>query len=144
MTRTSRPARRRFGALRLLAVAAVAGIGGCSPLLPLLGAALGGGDSSRPVVSGPFGGAPSSVQNRRPSDSTISDTLASVDDQIKPACQAQLPPPPDPPQIGCSLRPVCLPGAAHPMRMRVCGETASRTATPVAGINTAGWLWAED
>lgn len=115
-------------------------LGGCSPLPLLLGAALGGADPGRPQLSGPFGGAPSAVQNAKPSDSAISDALASVDQQVKPACQAMLPPPEPAPVSGCRLQMVCLPGGDRPLQLRICAGDAQTASQPPPAMFT-DWRW---
>ncbi len=118
-------------------------ISGCSPLLPLVGAALGGG-SDKPVAGGPFGRAPSSVQNSRPSESTINDALAGVDDRIRPTCQAQLPRPEPNPVSGCVLRPTCLPGSDRPLPLRMCADGARTTLSDAKVKSGIDWRWSAE
>lgn len=119
-------------------------IGGCSPLAPLLGAALGGGADKPRMAAGPFAGGPSATQNSRPSDAAVNDALAGMDDRIRPACQAQLPRPDPDPLVGCVLRPTCLPGSDRPLSLRVCAATPRVVSLDPIGTADSDWRWSGD
>jgi len=139
------PGRRSGFRLLLLICILACGAGGCVPLVPLVASALGGGaGSSRPQTTGPFAMAPSGSQNSRPSNSTLSDSLANADHEVKASCQALLPPPEPLLETGCALRDVCLPGSTRPVRMRVCGRNAMPAELPPSLPRMADWQWAED
>jgi len=118
--------------------------GGCSPLVPLLGAALGGGADKPRMAAGPFAGGPSATQNSRPSDSAVNDALAGMDDRIRPACQAQLPPPEPDPLVGCVLRPTCLPGSDRPLSLRMCAAASRVVFSEPIGATDSDWRWSGD
>jgi len=128
-------------AVLLLTLAAL--IAGCSPLLPLLGAALSGpGEKSQ--LAGPFAGAPSAAQNRRPAESPVSDALAGADQKIRPSCTAKLPPPEPPPETGCTMRPTCLPGSEQPIRLRLCAGNPNAVLSELTSPVISDWRWADD
>lgn len=115
---------------------------GCSPLLPLLGAALGGPDG-KSQLTGPFAGAPSAIQNRRPADSPISDAVASAEQNVRQSCIARLPPEPTP-GTGCAMRSSCLPGSEQPIRLRLCAGEISTVFPETTMAVASDWHWAED
>lgn len=127
----ARAVKARLALLTLLIVLA----GGCTPLLPLVTAALGGldsgGSAGKSLATGPFAGARSPTQNSRATEPPVNDALAGLDQSIKASCQARLPPPEPDPTKGCAMRDMCLPGAERPTRMRVC---AAISAEPVAAL----------
>lgn len=137
------PARQSHrGAVALLLFGLL--MGGCSPLVPLLGAVLGGGVDKPRMAAGPFAGAPSATQNSRPSDSVVNDALAGVDDRIRPVCQAQLPSPEPDPVVGCVLRPTCLPGSDRPISLRMCaGASRAALSDPIDPVDS-DWRWSGD
>lgn len=136
-------ARRAPPALPLLLVAATAVLAGCSPLLPLLGAALGGpGEKSQ--LAGAFAGAPSATQNRRPADSPVSDALANADQHVRPSCTAKLPPPEPAPATGCAMRMTCLPGSEQPIRLRLCASDPNAVLSELTRPAISDWRWADD
>lgn len=116
---------------------------GCSPLLPLLGAALSGpGEKSQ--LAGPFAGTPSAAQNRRPAESPVSDALAGADQKVRPSCMAKLPPPEPPPETGCAMRPTCLPGSELPIRLRLCASDPNAVLSELTRPMISDWRWADD
>lgn len=136
-------ARRVPPILPLLLLAATALLAGCSPLLPLLGAALGGpGEKSQ--LAGPFAGAPSATQNRRPAESPVSDALAATDQHVRPSCVAKLPSPEPTPETGCAIRPTCLPGSEHPVRLRLCASDTNAALSEISRPEVSDWHWADD
>ncbi|MEL3892100.1 hypothetical protein V6B08_17600 [Ferrovibrio sp. MS7] len=119
---------------------------GCTPLLPLVSAALGGldGGGGKSMARGPFAGAPSATQNSRPAEPSVNDALAGLDQRIKASCQALLPPPEVEPAIGCVMRDMCLPGGERPFRMRVCAAVGSDTIAVSPVTRMPDWHWAND
>jgi hypothetical protein len=104
---------------------------GCSPLVTLAGAALGGGSSgSAPAASGILGGAPtlvqnahttSPVQNPKPTEQAIRDVLDHADGQtVRDSCLKSLPPEATLPVTKCTTRLSCIPGLSRPLMMRTC------------------------
>lgn len=127
------------------------GAAGCSPLVSLAGAALGGlGNGSSggaaPASSGIQGlGAPSlaqnarttsPVQNPKPTEQAIQDVLNHADNQtIRDSCLESLPPEAKLPVSECTTRLSCIPGLSRPLMMRTCpSDTAIEEA---AGRSTA-------
>lgn len=112
--------------LRLTAMLCLAGLaGGC---LPLALAGLGGGKGGGTTQATP-GGMPSGpgFQHSLPTDRSVGDALAVSRQEIAESCRAQLPEATEQ-TYGCSVRPICLPGATAPAMMHVCvrppaGET---------------------
>ncbi|WP_341912126.1 hypothetical protein [Ferrovibrio terrae] len=124
-------------------VAALGLMAGCSPLLPLLGAVL-GGPEGKSNLAGPFAGAPSATQNHRPTDPRFSDALAGADQQIRPSCVAKLPPAEPAPETGCIVRPTCLPGSEQPIRLRLCAGDPDATLAELTRPAVSDWRWADD
>lgn len=130
------------GGIRLAATVLAAGLlGGCIPLM-LGGLLLGGGEWSASGGSGPFSGAPHSVQNAEPS-TPGSEALSSVVDRpILDSCKEKLPDPPEAlPSTGCSIRASCLGGMSTPMQLRVCAipqKTPGATPVPDAAAPEEG------
>jgi hypothetical protein len=129
----------------------VLGTAGCSPLVTLAGAALGGlGNGSSggaaPASSGIQGlGAPSlaqnarttsPVQNQKPTEQAIHDVLNHADNQtVRESCLESLPPEAKLPVAECTTRLSCIPGVSRPLMMRNCpADTAIEEA---AGRSTA-------
>lgn len=136
------PRRNPFAtALLLLAMATL--MSGCSPLLPLLGAAL-GGPGGKSQLAGAFAGAPSATQNRRPAESPVSDALANADQHVRPSCTAKLPPPEPAPDTGCAMRPTCLPGSELPIRLRLCASDPNAVLSELTRPAISDWRWADD
>lgn len=129
--------------LALLLLATTAVLAGCSPLLPLLGAALGGQGEKSQLV-GPFAGAPSATQNRRPADSPMRDALAAADQHVRPSCVAKLPSPEPAPETGCAMRPTCLPGSEHPVRLRLCAGDTNAALSEISRPVVSDWHWTDD
>jgi hypothetical protein len=132
-------------ALLLLAVTTLTA--GCSPLLPLIGAALGGpGEKSQ--LAGTFAGAPSATQNRRPAESPVpdalADALAGADQTVRQSCVAKLPPPVPAPETGCAMRMTCLPGSELPIRLRLCASDPHAVLSELARPAVTDWRWADD
>ena len=135
------PAVCRLAAV-LLCVCAVGGCG--SPLLSIIGAAVGGGPSQKEAGAGPFSGAPSPNQNASPWNQAISEALAQAQNQhVSAACTARLPPPTPLPAVGCVVRPTCLPGSDAPIRIRLCAVEPDH-APPLSRYDRRNnWVWAE-
>ena len=104
---------------------------GCSPLVSLAGAALGGGSSgSAPAASGILAGAPtlaqnthtrSPVQNQKPTEQAIRDVLDHADNQtVRDSCLKSLSPEATLPVTACTTRLSCIPGLSRPLMMRTC------------------------
>lgn len=120
---------------------------GCTPLLPLVSAALGAldGGGGTSLARGPFAGGPSAVQNSRPSEAAPTrDPLAGLDQRVKSSCQAMLPPPDAAPIAGCAMRDMCLPGGERPLRMRVCAAANSDVVVALPGSRKQDWYWAPE
>ena len=141
-TTLSSPRRdRRRGASGLVLAGAVAVLGlgaagGCVPLA--VGAGLLGeqGGAERAIDANPYGGPETSVQNGR-TDPTIADALRASHGDISEECRAALAAlegsrvgtddelgaradAATEPAPACRTHPVCLPGAARPVAMRLC------------------------
>ena len=140
--RLSSPLSGRIAAIIL----GVACVQGCVPVLAVAEAILSGlgDDASSTTAPGPFDGAPSSSQNRDPSDPAITDALvASEFERVTDACKAKLPQAEPEPTVGCEIRLACLPGAATPMKLRLCAKSPETTVRPVLS-KPYGQTWAWD
>lgn len=124
-------------------VLSIASVQGCVPALLLAEAALSGlGDAPAVSAPGPFNGAPSSSQNRSPSDPTIRDALAAAESEtVTQECKANLPAVEPEPTTGCVIRWSCLPGLSAPIRLRSCAEN-SQASQPLYNRPYEGsWRW---
>jgi hypothetical protein len=118
------------------------GLDGCAPML-LLSALLGGtGGDNAPGNTGPLQGSPSAVQNGVPADTSVEKALA-LDHTVDSACLGELSEQPPLPEMGCATRPTCVPGAKHPLILRVCGgKLAAAAPAPVGPAPpSATWIW---
>jgi hypothetical protein len=118
---------------------------GCVPMASLAGAALdvlndGGGSVGALLSRNAL-----STQNRHPENSAISEALAQAEQrQVLEVCKAKLPRLAKPaPQVGCSVRPTCLPGSKVPLRLRVCHRNADATSSVLLAppSRAPGWTW---
>ncbi len=138
----------RIGNIRLATAAILLLLSaGCSPLLPLVSAALGtlDGGGGKSLARGPFAGGPSAVQNSRPTEAAPTrDPLAGLDQRVKSSCQAMLPPPDAAPIVGCAMRDICLPGGERPLRMRVCAAANSDVVVTLPENRHQDWYWAPE
>ncbi len=129
------PSRRRFPRIAGFVILLQAGcLAGCMPVA-LLSALLGGGGGS-------IGGSPSAIQNSLPADTTVQKAL-SLDQSVKSACLDELPKLPPPPEDGCTTRQACVPGADHPLLLRMCtGKMAAAQAQAVIPLpRPRDWDW---
>lgn len=111
---------------------------GCSPVLPLLGLALGDGRRPAAVATGPFGGAPTMAQNNNRSENAVRDVLDHVEnEQVLPSCRSQLEGGQTASFEGeqCSLRPTCLPGQDRPVVMLLCPAAPSSPTTAASMLS---------
>jgi hypothetical protein len=119
------------------------GLAGCAPML-LLSALLGGtgGGDHAPANTGPLQGSPSAVQNALPTDTSVQKALA-LDHSVDSACLGELGEQPPLPETGCATRPTCVPGAKHPLLLRVCGGklAASEPASITPALPSPTWIW---
>jgi hypothetical protein len=128
-------------ACAVLLLQAVA-LSGCAPLLLLSGllGGTGGGDHA-PSNIGPLDGSPSAVQNALPADTSVQKALA-MDPSVESACLEELPEQPPLPATGCTTRPSCVPGAKHPLVLRMCSGNLAAPVTPVVGTSRlSSWAW---
>lgn len=134
MTSVSQSQRKSEGLTSVCLIAAIA-IAGCSPVVGIASAVLGGlgGGSSRgaPASTGGFGGAASAlaqnvdtkstVQNSKPTEQVFREVLDHADTQtVWDSCVEQLPPEAMLPLTECVIRPACIPGVSRPLQMRTC------------------------
>jgi len=132
---------RAATALRLLLPVAVGLLlAGCGPILPLVASALGGGAAPASRLSGPFAGAPSSVQNARRSGDIADEALSRINEEPLAACQAQLEPPAENADESCRIRPTCLPGSPRPIFLRVCPKPGGTIEATKGGTGDL-WSW---
>ena len=96
-------------------------LAGCTPL-SLASAVLGSLTEEVAVAprTGPFAGVPTRAQNGAGQDTAVRDVMA-MDRNVNPMCRMKLPKS-EPMPLTCELRPVCLPGAAEPMILRLCPD----------------------
>jgi len=96
-------------------------VAGCTPL-SLASAVLGSLTEDVAVAprTGPFAGVPTRAQNGAGQDTAVRDVMA-MDRNVNPMCRMKLPKS-EPMPLTCELRPVCLPGAAEPMILRLCPD----------------------
>jgi|AACY02.14.fsa_nt_gi hypothetical protein len=119
---------------------------GCVPMASLAGAALDVLNEGGGSVVAPLARNASTTQNRRPENPAISEALAQADQrQVMEVCKAKLPPQQikPAPNVGCTVRSVCLPGSTVPLRLRVCYRNAGATpaVVPAAPSRGPGWAW---
>jgi hypothetical protein len=141
----SRLRRLRFTAraARLIIPLVLTGfVSACAPAVSLLAGMIGGGGPEKAQLAGPFGGAPSMVQNSPPVGSLASEALSRIEQQPTPACEAQLPPPDTSAATACPIRLVCLPGSLSPIRLRVCSNQ-SIGFEPAKGGTGDRWSWSD-
>jgi hypothetical protein len=126
----------------IIPVSLVVTLGACAPAVSLLAGMIGGGGPEKAQLAGPFGGAPSMVQNSPPVGSLASEALSRIEQQPTPACEAQLPPPDASAATACPIRLVCLPGSLSPIRLRVCSNQ-SIGFEPAKGGTGDKWSWSD-
>jgi len=106
-------------------------LAGCTPL-SLASAVLGSltEDVAATPRTGPFAGVPTRAQNNAGQDTAVRDLMA-MDRNVNPMCRMKLPKS-QPMPLACELRPVCLPGAAEPMILRLCPDPGQLVAATPA------------
>jgi hypothetical protein len=133
----------------VLALALAASLAGCAALGPLamLSALVPDGGGAAPNASpgtGALSSAPSAVQNALQDDPAVRKAL-DTDQTVLDACRQELPLPQPPlPEEGCVVRPICIPGAAHPTPMRICARGVEPAPTHLAGTPrppAPQWQW---